>query len=423
MKVQSIDFNQTLVFSVFGHLMILTMVLFLPKPNLPEKPVLPAFMVSLVSVPSGNQSPKKLEPKKKVVKPKIGKKNFEKKPTPKKKESKKPAIKKRKVSKSIKSKKIPSVKKHNKVLDALNKLETKVATALPGSKSMVEELDQLARLDKVQRKKQPVKLLKKKSVIEKTFRELEALKNTKIKKEKASIQVPNHEELDKVNGLKMEEDLVNVDFEKQQVLKNFKAPKKDLLKELDKLAKLDVSHKLITKKVKQSLKPEWNADGSDEIYNSILDKFDSLAVDSAPIRMEVSSTKLDSSSFQSKLRNLPDPAIIESKGESYVVSDKEGAPGADLQSLYVGMIQKKIYKNWKEPLAEEHNQETIVSFYIFSGGNIDKPFVKQSSKVDALDTLAVRAILDSVPFPEFPKELKLSNLHVNIYFKYVPKDK
>jgi len=43
--------------------------------------------------------------------------------------------------------------------------------------------------------------------------------------------------------------------------------------------------------------------------------------------------------------------------------------------------------------------------------------------VEALDTLAVSAVLDSVPFPEFPQELKMSNLHINIYFKYVPKDK
>jgi len=64
----------------------------------------------------------------------------------------------------------------------------------------------------------------------------------------------------------------------------------------------------------------------------------------------------------------------------------------------------------------------VVSFYIFPGGNIDKPIVKKSSGVEALDTLAVRAVLDSAPFPKFPEELKMSNLHVNIYFKYVPKD-
>ena len=100
----------------------------------------------------------------------------------------------------------------------------------------------------------------------------------------------------------------------------------------------------------------------------------------------------------------------------------EGTPGADLQSLYVGLIQEKIYKNWRDPLAERHSKEAIISFRIFPKGNIDKPFIKQSSEVEVLDTLAVRAVLDSVPFPKFPKELKKSNLLLSIYFKYVPKD-
>jgi len=95
----------------------------------------------------------------------------------------------------------------------------------------------------------------------------------------------------------------------------------------------------------------------------------------------------------------------------------------DVKSKYIGLVQEKIYKNWKEPLAEEHNQETVVSFYIFPRGNIDKPFIKKSSGVTTLDTLAVQAVLDSAPFPELPKELNMSNLHVNIYFKYVPKMK
>ena len=56
MKVQffqSFDFNQMLVFSVFWHLLILTVVLFLPKPTFPENTVVPAFMVNLVSEPTG----------------------------------------------------------------------------------------------------------------------------------------------------------------------------------------------------------------------------------------------------------------------------------------------------------------------------------------------------------------------------------
>jgi len=56
MKVQffqSFDFNQMLVFSVFWHLLILTVVLFLPKPTFPENTVVPVFMVNLVSEPTG----------------------------------------------------------------------------------------------------------------------------------------------------------------------------------------------------------------------------------------------------------------------------------------------------------------------------------------------------------------------------------
>ena len=52
---QSIDFNQMLVFSVFGHLVILTIVLFLPKPLQEVKVVVPAFIVSLVETSSGNK--------------------------------------------------------------------------------------------------------------------------------------------------------------------------------------------------------------------------------------------------------------------------------------------------------------------------------------------------------------------------------
>ena len=36
--------------------------------------------------------------------------------------------------------------------------------------------------------------------------------------------------------------------------------------------------------------------------------------------------------------------------------------------------------------------------FYFPKGNIDKPFIKQSSGVEVLDTLAVRAVLDSVPY-------------------------
>ena len=150
MKVQfsqSFDFNQMLVFSVFWHLLILTVVLFLPKPTLPEHTVVPAFMVSLVSEPTGFKSAarKRSESLAKASKSKARKKGVEKKTAPK----KSAKLKKTTVSKPAEVKKVPTAKtpKSNGTLEDLNKLEGKMALAIPPGK-MVEELDQLARLEK-----------------------------------------------------------------------------------------------------------------------------------------------------------------------------------------------------------------------------------------------------------------------------------
>ena len=309
--------------------------------------------------------------------------------------------------------------------------------AIAGSKAknMVEELDQLARLET---KAPPAKPIEQKPIAEKTFQELETLKNKKIQDKRAVVPVPLHKDvLADFEVLKMEESRPEVSpkeasLEKpQELVAEKKEPEKpevpdiDLLKELEQLAKIDALPVLVpgVKMEKPELKE--GRQKSSKSYDPIIEKLRALSVDSEPVTVEVSRSKLKSSRFKSKLRVLPGaPSTArQSKTEdSYVVSKKEGALGADVKSLYVGSIQGKIFKNWREPLAEEHNQETIVSFYIFPGGNIDKPVVKKSSGVAALDTLAVRAVLDSVLFPKFPKELKMSNIHVNIYFKYVPKD-
>ena len=140
--------------------------------------------------------------------------------------------------------------------------------------------------------------------------------------------------------------------------------------------------------------------------------------------LEVPGAKLEESKFQSSLRALDSPVSASSNSveEPHISSDREGALAADIKSLYAGLVQEKIYKNWRDPLAERHSKEAIISFHIFPKGNIDKPFIKQSSGVEVLDTLAVAAVHDSVPFPPFPKDLKMPNLFLNIYFKYVPKN-
>ena len=176
--------------------------------------------------------------------------------------------------------------------------------------------------------------------------------------------------------------------------------KRDLLKELEKLAKLESS----VRSSEENKSIDRVEPKKSETYDSVLEKFESLAVESQKVKVETLDTK-----FQSKLQALPDwPKLRDSK--------------VDVQFLYARLVQEKIYKNWGDPLAERHERNTSISFHIFPNGNIDKPFIKQSSGVEQLDELAIRAVLDSAPFPNFPKELKKSNLLLSINFKYVPKN-
>jgi TonB family protein len=408
---QSIDYNQMLVFSVLGHLLILTFVLFSPKPPLAIKAVVPAFMVSLVESPSGS-------------KPAVKKKPVRKSKAPIKKS--KPRVKKSLVKKNVVKKKTAPVKKTsqpNKIIAALDKLDKKAAVVVPvPTKKMFEELEQLALLERP--KKQIAKPKIEKPVLEETFRDLEKLKDKKVKIEKDVQPTPKFESLlEGFEDIKMQEVLEEEKVEKPVDEEKTTVPavkKRDLLSELEKLAKLDSIIK------KDDRIPDAVVEDIDsKVYDSVLEKFESLALESSRVKVEVTGARLDGTKFESKLRTLPDsPEKVDSKGvdESYVFSDREGTPGADSQSLYAGMVQEKIYRNWRDPLAERHSKEAIISFHIFPKGNIDKPFIKQSSGVEALDTLAVRAVLDSVPFPHFPKELKMSNLFLSIYFKYVPKD-
>lgn len=410
---QSIDFNQMLVFSVFGHLLLLTVALFLPKPDFSTKVVVPpAFMVNLVSEPTGFKSAA-VQQRSQSSK-------------------KSPTLKKTTAPKSSEVKKVSAVRtpRLNGILEKLNELETKMALAIPPGEKMVEELDQLARLEKPKHEPLTTKPIKKKPLSEETFRELEILKNKKFNEIKAVAPVllynnilEDFEELKKV-----EENPPPPALEKKQGEKP-KDPGVDWLKKLQQLKELQQLAKLGGSPVPEvgTKEPgsQESIEKSSESFDSVMEKFGALSVESKAIRVEISRARFGSSSFQSKLRSLPGSsrATTESgEGDSYVSAKKEGTPGADIKVLYAGMVKERILKNWREPLAQEHNREAIVSFLIFRHGNIDKPVIKKSSGVEALDALAVRAILDSVPFPEFRQELKAPNLHLEMYFKYVPKD-
>ena len=452
---QAIDFNQMLVFSVFGHLVLLTIALFIPKPLQETKVVVPAFMVSFLETSSGN----KLSAQKKIA---GDKKALIKKIKPK---LKTPAAIKRITKKQVAKKKVVKKKsspKPNKILTALKKLDKKTAAVAPiPAKSMFEQLDQLALLEDP--KKRVAKPKRKNLVLEETLHELEQVKDKKVEiREEISPKPMPKSLLEDFEELKMEE------VAKQKEIK--KLP--DSNKLVEKLAKLNRADK---NNGKEQIEEVAVKEQADKPLDSVREKFESLTVESSretvvisganlgasefqsSLRtlpdspaLEVADAKLETPEFQSSLRTLPDSSAVEipdakletsdfqsslrtlsdspgnassnSVKEPHVSSDREGTLGADIQSLYAGRVQEKIYKNWRDPLAERHSKEAVISFHIFPKGNIDKPFIKQSSGVKLLDTLAVAAVNDSVPFPPFPKDLKRPNLFLSIYFKYVPKD-
>ena len=117
------------------------------------------------------------------------------------------------------------------------------------------------------------------------------------------------------------------------------------------------------------------------------------------------------------------------KPEILAFADHEGSPESDFLSLYIGKIYERVYSKWKTPLGYQKwnksflikNLQVDTAFTIYKGGNIDKPIIRKSAGDEDLNSVALRAIYDSAPFPPLPKEWKHSNLPVTMIFRYVPK--
>ena len=111
---------------------------------------------------------------------------------------------------------------------------------------------------------------------------------------------------------------------------------------------------------------------------------------------------------------------VAAKLEVLVFEDRERSPEPDPLSSYIGKIYKRIYSKWKTPLgAKANNTQVDITFTIFTGGNIDKPVIRKSAGDEDLDSVALKAIYDSAPFPPLPKERKQSYLKFNMIFRYV----
>ena len=385
----SIDFNQMLVYSTFVHLLFLTWVMFLPDPRTQEQIVVPTFRLDLIEL-SPKAKPAS-SPKKKVapIKKPIAKKLTRSKLKPKAKQlpPPKPIIKKSKPRK--------------KILADLKSLESN----LP-KQSTLQQLDLLARLAP---KAQEKKITSPKAMQEETFRELEREKEAELpaepKPEKLLPRVDDIEITKKESeSIALSEQLVKLDLKKEAQSTS------SLMKELEAIEKKEIHPTDILlegEHFEESKSPSAFKDIKGDSLTSVVEKFQELEDSSEEIKIDISQGQVVFKEFKTSIQRSGVP-----------VPETESEVSSAL-SLYVGGVYKRIYSRWKTPLGQKIS-DVVVSFTIFSKGNINNPTIRKSAGDKNLDSIAVRAILSSVPFPALPKELHRSNLKINIVFNYVP---
>jgi TonB family protein len=421
---RSWDFNQMLVASVSGHLLLITFVLFLPKTTLLEEILPPAFMVELVEVSQGKKKPASKPPKKPVKKKKTPvPTETVKAPTP-----LKPIVPPKLIEpiqqfvKLPPKQKTPEVKHSasDQILNRLDKLKNPPT-------NLDKNFDQLA----MQVPKPPV-IEKSKPILEKTFDETSAKKNLLDQfeslnmKDTLDVEPPPEPAVVK----KPESSLKELEFaslskytEKLDTKQDEKSSA-DLLKELTEMKQPTFIDKqpVIPESLEAKAPPVTQE--KSQVFDSILKKLDSLDTKPKDVDMNVAVPETVAQSYESDIRKVSVPKQVQmdlviSPNQAYVQSSTPGKPGADALALYKGMIIKKVMENWNAPLGQNHDKRVVISFNIYPKGNIDRPDLEETSHVELLDNLALRAIRESEPFPEFPESLESSNLNISIHFKYI----
>ena len=408
----SIDFNQMLVYSTFTHLLFLTWVMFLPDHRIQEQIIVPTFRLDLIELSPKAKPVPPSKKKRAVLSPIIKKKAAPK---------AKPIVKKLKRSKlKPKAKQLPppkpiikESKARKKILEDLKSLESNSIKRSP-----LEQLDLLARLaPKVQEEKvTPPKVMQ-----EETFREPEREKVAELPVEpEPKVELPVEPEQGKLlprvddteitakerELIALSEQLVKLDLKKE--VQSTSA----LMAELEAIESKEVHPTDISMDGEQFEKPDSFSSFKSikgESFTSVAEKFQELEESSQEIKIDVSRGQMVLKEFRTSIQRGGVP-ISETKTEPETSS---------ALSLYVGKVYKRVYSKWKTPLGSKFKNVTV-SFTIFSKGNINSPVIRKSAGDKNLDSIAVSAIMDSVPFPELPEELNRPNLKINIIFKYVP---
>ncbi|MFQ5715505.1 MAG: TonB C-terminal domain-containing protein [Nitrospinales bacterium] len=475
----SIDFNRMLVLSVSSHLFFMTVWIFFPEWQPPPKKVIkPAFMVELIDLPSSQAirpEPEKTLPRKKEAPKPVAKKPETPKPA-----MQEPKREQAPVKQVVEKPDVSSVLLRE--LELLNgkKSASQKAVAAPILKGL-DQLAMLrvaepkkrvpkkrADLERAIKKLRAVKrkrALSEKRAPKKAMIEDDVLDKPKpvkapapppaqpvpIKPAERGQEPPQTEEMKFVELSKRADELDREELDQTLA---------ELLEALEQTDAPDTSGKSNPKVKPSASSPgETLSETEERSFKSVFQKLSSLDKPDKSVDIEIAvgipraeefrsqigsennrvqkelTASLDRASpfdtFRSQIKpsRLPSPAPFRetpleqttpSSGEKIagVSAPDRGRVSADLLSLYIGKIRQKIDDNWKIPLGTEYQKEIVMTFLLFSQGNIDKPAVKESSGEEKLDALAKRAIYDSVPFPKFPEGLKESNLTITIRFKY-----
>jgi len=407
--------------------------MFLPDHRIQEQIVVPTFRLDLIEL-----SPKENAPsskKQQAVPSASAKKKTEPKAKPIVKKLKRSALKP-KVEKSpppkpiIKAKQLPPLKPiikeskaRKKILEDLKSFESNSIKRSP-----LERLDLLARLAP---KVQEEKVISPKAMQEETFREPERKKAAELPaKPEPKVELPAEPEpkvellVDPKPGklLPRVDDIEITAKERELIALSEQLVKLDLRKEVQSTSALMTELEAIENKEVHPtdiLMDGEQFEKSDsfsafksikgESFNSVVEKFQDLEESSEEIKIDVSQGQMVLKEFKTSIQRGGVP-VSETKTEPETSS---------ALSLYVGKVYKRVYSKWKTPLGSKFKNVTV-SFAIFSKGNINSPVIRKSAGDKNLDSIAVSAIIDSVPFPELPEELNRPNLKVNIIFKYVP---
>jgi len=87
----------------------------------------------------------------------------------------------------------------------------------------------------------------------------------------------------------------------------------------------------------------------------------------------------------------------------------------DLNNPYLGLVQRRISREWKSPLTDP-TAETIVRFRLDRSGEITSVEIEKSSGSEYFDLAAKRAIQSASPLPAFPADL--DEPYLTTHFKF-----